>query len=135
MYAYVDDTTGVCEVKKYKGTEIAYVDEVKVIGIDTGDEPLQKVMIKLRTPRPPQVGDKFSSRHGQKGVISQKWPTTDMPWSETGIVPDVIINPHAFPSRMTIGMFVESLAGKAGALHGTAQEASPFTYHHILSYP
>jgi len=127
LYAYVDDTTSELRIIKYKGTEVAYIDEVKIIGSDTGDTPLQKVMIKTRTPRPPQVGDKFSSRHGQKGVISQKWPTTDMPFSETGIVPDVIINPHAFPSRMTIGMFVESLAGKAGSLHGTSQEASPFT--------
>ena len=127
MYAYVDDTTGKVTVKAYKGMEDAYVDTVRVVGSDN-DEPLQKIHVKLRIPRPPIIGDKFSSRHGQKGVISQKWPTTDMPFSESGIVPDVIINPHAFPSRMTIGMFIESLAGKSGAMHGIEQDATPFQF-------
>jgi DNA-directed RNA polymerase I subunit RPA2 len=93
---------------------------------------LQKIHITLRIPRSPVIGDKFSSRHGQKGVCSQKWPTIDMPFSESGMQPDVIINPHAFPSRMTIGMLVESMAGKAGAMHGLAQDATPFTSVRLL---
>ena len=113
---------------RYKDPETAYVEEVRVLGSELGTEPCQAVSIKLRIPRSPVIGDKFSSRHGQKGVCSQKWPTTDMPFSESGIVPDVIINPHAFPSRMTIGMFVESLAGKSGALHGLAQDSSPWRF-------
>ncbi|KAJ3155037.1 hypothetical protein HDU89_007227 [Geranomyces variabilis] len=128
MYATVDDVSGKVTIVPYKSMEDAYVDEVRLIGTDTGDQELQKIHIKFRIPRPPIIGDKFSSRHGQKGVISQKWPTVDMPFSETGIVPDVIINPHAFPSRMTIGMFVESLAGKSGALHGRSQEATPWSF-------
>ena len=126
LCAYVDDVTGRTRLHKYKGDETAYIDEVRLLGSDIGDSELQKVHIKLRIPRAPVIGDKFSSRHGQKGVCSQKFPTIDMPFSESGIQPDVIINPHAFPSRMTIGMFVESLAGKAGALHGIAQDATPF---------
>jgi DNA-directed RNA polymerase I subunit RPA2 len=96
------------------------------IGSDAGDSELQKLHITLRITRAPVIGDKFSSRHGQKGVCSQKWPAVDMPFSESGMQPDVIINPHAFPSRMTIGMLVESMAGKAGATHGLAQDATPF---------
>ena len=126
LYAYIDDATGKCLVKKYKGPEDAYVDEVRILGDDLGNSELQKVHIKLRITRSPVIGDKFSSRHGQKGVCSQKWPAVDMPFTESGMQPDVIINPHAFPSRMTIGMFVESLAGKAGALHGFSQDSTPF---------
>jgi DNA-directed RNA polymerase I subunit RPA2 len=119
---------GRTEYHKYKDAEPAFVEEVRVLGTETGEMPCQGVSIKLRIPRVPIIGDKFSSRHGQKGVCSQKWPTVDMPFSESGIIPDVIINPHAFPSRMTIGMFVESLAGKAGALHGLAQDSSPWRF-------
>jgi DNA-directed RNA polymerase I subunit RPA2 len=128
-YAYFDEVTEKVHVQAYKGMEDAYVDQVRLLGTDEGVSELQKVHIKLRIPRPPIIGDKFSSRHGQKGVISQKWPSVDMPFSETGIIPDVIINPHAFPSRMTIGMFVESIAGKSGALHGHAQDATPFQFN------
>ncbi|KAJ3188155.1 hypothetical protein HDU85_005304 [Gaertneriomyces sp. JEL0708] len=135
MYATIDDVTGKVSVTAYKGMETAFVDQVRLIGSDDGKSELQKIHIKLRIPRPPVIGDKFSSRHGQKGVISQKWPLVDMPFSESGITPDVIINPHAFPSRMTIGMFVESLAGKSGALHGRARDATPWSFLENVNDP
>ncbi|KAL8691368.1 MAG: hypothetical protein Q9218_003388 [Villophora microphyllina] len=116
------------EFHRYKDSETAYVEDVRILGSENGNEPCQALSIKLRIPRSPVIGDKFSSRHGQKGVCSQKWPAIDMPFTESGIVPDVIINPHAFPSRMTIGMFIESLAGKSGALHGLAQDSSPWRF-------
>ncbi|CCE64264.1 hypothetical protein TPHA_0H00540 [Tetrapisispora phaffii CBS 4417] len=127
--AYFDDTLNKTKIKTYHSSEPAYIEEVNLIGDESNKfQELQTVSIKYRIRRTPQIGDKFSSRHGQKGVCSRKWPTIDMPFSETGIQPDIIINPHAFPSRMTIGMFVESLAGKAGALHGIAQDATPWMF-------
>lgn len=104
--------TGVSKLSKLKGSEAAIVDYVAAINTGSKD-PLQKVTIRTRHPRYPQIGDKFSSRHGQKGVCSQLWPDVDMPFSAvTGMRPDIIINPHAFPSRMTIGMLLESMAAK-----------------------
>ncbi|KAL6130377.1 hypothetical protein ACLB2K_068757 [Fragaria x ananassa] len=86
-----------------------------------------QVNIRFRHPRNPIIGDKFSSRHGQKGVCSQLWPDIDMPFSGvTGMRPDLIINPHAFPSRMTIAMLLESVAAKGGSLHGKFVDATPF---------
>lgn len=113
---------------KYNDPETAFVEEVRILGSESSADPCQAISIKFRVPRSPVVGDKFASRHGQKGVCSRLWPTVDMPFSESGIVPDVIINPHAFPSRMTIGMLVESMAGKSGALHGIAQDSSPWQF-------
>lgn len=119
---------GVTHFEKYKDAEPAFIEEVRLIGSETGASPAQAISVKYRVARSPVIGDKFSSRHGQKGVMSYLWPTKDMPFSESGMQPDVIINPHAFPSRMTIGMFIESLAGKSGALHGLAQESTPFQF-------
>lgn len=119
---------GQTHFEKYKDDETGFVEQVRLIGSETGNEPLQAISLTIRISRSPVIGDKFSSRHGQKGVMSQKWPGIDMPFTESGIQPDTIINPHAFPSRMTIGMFVESLAGKAGALHGLAQDSTPFRF-------
>lgn len=115
-------------VEKYKSHEPAYVDQVKLLGSETGNDPLQRVFIKLRLNRNPIIGDKFASRHGQKGICSQKWPVENMPFAESGMVPDIIFNPHGFPSRMTIGMMIESMAGKSASLHGICHDATPFTF-------
>ncbi|KAF6158224.1 hypothetical protein GIB67_015018 [Kingdonia uniflora] len=109
-----------------KGSEPVVVDYVAVDGGNL-KKPLQKVNVRFRRRRNPVIGDKFSSRHGQKGVCSQLWPDIDMPFSGvTGMRPDLIINPHAFPSRMTIAMLFESIAAKVGSLHGKFIDATPF---------
>jgi len=154
-FSYYNSLNGSIQSKEYKSDEPAIVDSVVYVGGDyatilanqkgkrTGfvtpsenteenshlqSGKAQIVQIKLRLDRNPIIGDKFSSRHGQKGVLSQLWPQINMPFSESGMTPDVIINPHAFPSRMTIGMLIESMAGKSGSLHGLYQDASPFNY-------
>ena len=84
------------------------------------------IKIRTRQTRRPEVGDKFSSRHGQKGVVGIIAEQVDMPFSGEGIVPDVIMNPHGFPSRMTVGKMLELLAGKAGTLNGELQYGTAF---------
>uniref|UniRef100_A0A093ULU4 DNA-directed RNA polymerase subunit beta n=1 Tax=Talaromyces marneffei PM1 TaxID=1077442 RepID=A0A093ULU4_TALMA len=125
-YVNVDGQT---HFLKYKDAEEGYIDTVRLVGNENGNEPLQAISVKYRVPRKPIIGDKFSSRHGQKGVCSQLWPAIDMPFSESGIMPDLIINPHAFPSRMTIAQIIESMAGKAGALHGHPVDCTPFQFN------
>lgn len=107
-----------------KESEGCTVESVLVTGSVT--KPAEKVYIKLRFDRRPVIGDKFSSRHGQKGVLSMLWPKIDMPFTESGMTPDVIINPNAFPSRMTIGMLIESMAAKSAALEGGSVKYEAF---------
>lgn len=99
----------------YRLPDPSYVDKVFV----TENEAAYKVFkIQTRQTRRPEVGDKFSSRHGQKGVVGIIAEQADMPFTDSGIIPDIIMNPHGFPSRMTVGKMLELVAGKAGVLAG-----------------
>lgn len=125
---FIETNAGVTRVEKYKSTEIAYISDVKVLGRDNGKEPMQSIAITFYVPRRPIVGDKFANRHGQKGVCSFLWPCENMPFTGEGIVPDVVFNPHGYPSRMTIGMMLESMAGKSSSCHGIIHDATPFMF-------
>jgi DNA-directed RNA polymerase beta subunit/intein/homing endonuclease len=95
--------------KIYKTTEETYIDKNY---IDRNGDGYNFAKIRIRAVRKPVIGDKFSSRHGQKGTVGNIIPECDMPYTANGVRPDIIINPHAIPSRMTIGQLKETVLGK-----------------------
>ncbi|MFA6974305.1 MAG: DNA-directed RNA polymerase subunit B'', partial [Parcubacteria group bacterium] len=100
---------------------------VESVFITEDNEGNKIVQVKTRDQRIPEIGDKFATSHGQKGVIGTIIPEEDVPFTARGIKPDVLFNPHGLPSRMTVGYLLELLAGKVGCLRGEVIDGTAFS--------
>jgi DNA-directed RNA polymerase II subunit RPB2 len=118
-YAYRDAST------THKNSEPCRIDGVWT---DKNSDGYPFIKVRGVSERIPQIGDKFSSRHGQKGTVGMLLDEEDMPFTQTGLRPDLIMNPHAVPSRMTIAQLMENIYGKIGVQRGTLGDGTPYSH-------
>lgn len=114
----------------YRGTGDVSVTEV-IVTPSTAKPGLKRVLVVTQSTHEPEEGDKYASRHGQKGVLGEIRAHEDMPYDLNGETPDIIVNSLAFPSRMTLGHIFEKVLGEIAALLGEEQEGSMFTHRNM----
>ena len=116
-YKYRDSSINI------RNNEEGYIDDNY---IDTNGDGYKFSKVRIRSIRIPNIGDKFSSRHGQKGTMGMIYREEDMPFTKDGIKPDIIMNPHAVPSRMTIAQLLECILGKTCSMKGNLGDGTAF---------
>src|SRR3990167_2937380 len=99
---------------------------ISKVVITENEDGSSLIKVDVRDSRCPEIGDKFSSRHGQKGIVGAIVPPQDLPFTASGIVPDVVFSPNGLPKRMTVSQLIEALGGKVGALGGRTIEGTAF---------
>ena len=107
---------------------------VDKVVVTKNKEGLRTSKVRVRKEKVAGIGDKFASRCGQKGMCGMVIPSADMPFTKEGIVPDIIINPHAIPSRMTVNQLLEVILGKSACLSGYLGDATPFQNNDITEF-
>ncbi len=125
----IEDFSIVASTKRESSVSVKHGEKgiVDMVVVSENESGNKIVQVRVRDQRIPEVGDKFASRHGQKGVVGLIVPERDMPFTASGITPDIIFSPHSIPSRMTISHLIEIVAGKVGALSGRYIDGTVFT--------
>ena len=126
--------------KVYKDSSVIFKTNVQgvVDRVHTGiynNDGYEMYNTRIRMERKPISGDKFTTRHGQKGTVGISYKQKDMPFTESGIIPDMILNPHGYPTRMSLGHFIECLASKEAAETGHFVDGTPFNNYDIKNLP
>ncbi len=139
-----DIIIGKCSQKIVNGKELTSVSGKKInfgtsgivdkVIVNSSEEGIRKCKVRVRKEKIPGIGDKFASRCGQKGMCGMVLPNWDMPFTKDGIIPDIIINPHAIPTRMTINQLLEVILGKSSCLGGFLGDATPFQNNDINEF-